>query len=146
MRWRGDTLLHTPRAASVRTSCLGMQHIGYADAHRQDMMLWVVRDHGHIPGPSISQVTGCAFCEWTPVRLEPCALLRAGLEMTSYATDCLDKDPARRCFPGDSVSSPYQRHVVPPSPPRVDQGCGLLGYWQPGDWMGGGFFLWRERQ
>lgn len=32
-------------------------------------------------------------CSWTPVRLEPCVLLRAGLEMTQYAAICLDKDP-----------------------------------------------------
>lgn len=28
--------------------------------------------------------------------------------------------------------------------PHIYQGCGLLGYWQPGDWTGGGFFVVQE--
>lgn len=31
------------------------------------------------------------------------------------------------------------KDMLCPAPCMV-QGCGLLGYWQPGDWAGGGFF------
>lgn len=68
-------------------------------------------------------------------------MLRAHLETRQYKAVCLDKNPARRCFPGDSVSRPYLKQEPAPQSIRG------VAYWVTGSlvtrWEGA--FLWKER-